>query len=372
MDGAVLESMLPYFQHQYANPASQTHLSGRSAARSVESARKLVADLLGADPEEIYFTSGATESINIALRGYTGRHKTKGDHIITWATEHSAVIETLQSLAADGTEVSTLPVRRDGTPDISALEGVINDRTILIVCMAANNETGVISPLSEISHIADRYKIPVFSDATQAIGKIPFRFRTNGIDMASFSAHKFHGPKGVGGLYVSRRSPRINLDPITFGGGHEKGLRPGTLNVPGIMGMAKALEISESTMWETMSGMSARRTKLEQGIESLGDVHINGSVKDRLPNTTNLMIRGVKSERLITALPQLDFAVGSACTSAIQKPSHVLKSMGLNDQECESSIRLSIGRSTTDHEIETTVSLFKNAITEIRNSTSTY
>lgn len=370
MDDKVLESMMPYFLESYANPASHTHLSGRAAARAVESARRSVADNLGADPEEIIFTSGATESINMALRGVAELNRKKGDHIITWATEHNAVLETIEHLRQVGYKVTLLPAGRDGIPDTEALKREINESTILIVCMAANNETGVISPVTEIAEIAEDHGIIYFCDATQAIGKIPFRFRTNGVHIGSFSAHKFHGPKGVGGLYVSRRSPRVAIKPISFGGGHERGFRPGTLNVPGIIGMSKALELAEDSIWEEMSRISAMRTRLEQGIGTSGNVHINGSVKDRLPNTSNLMIRGVKNERLITSLPELDFAIGSACTSVIPRPSHVLKSMGMTDEECDSSVRLSISRYTSDREIESAIVLFNDAISGLRNTTS--
>ncbi len=366
VDQRVLESMLPWFTVNFGNAASKTHMAGREAAHAIARSREKLAMGVGAEPGEIIFTSGATESVNMALTGMAEAYRSKGNHIITWATEHKAVIETLTHLESEGFRISILPVSRNGAPDLEKLKSIISGDTIFVALMAANNETGYINPVKEVADIVHRANSILFCDATQAIGKIRFDVNELNIDAACISAHKFYGPKGVGALYLRRKDPRVALKPIMFGGGHEKGIRPGTQNVPGIVGMAHAMELCLSEQWDDSARMSKQRTTLEQMLESCGGIHINGDVRDRLPNTTSLKIAGVHNEQLMTAIPELCISSGSACTSELPQPSHVLKAMGLSDAECKNSIRISLGRSTTDTEIEIAVTKLKQAIESLR------
>jgi cysteine desulfurase len=367
LDPLVLASILPIYESGYGNSSSTTHLRGRAAARRIEEARQQTCSAIGAGLEEITFTSGATESINIALTGIYLAYQSKGRHIITWQTEHPAVLETLNNLEVKGASVTYLPVSRNGMPDLTELDNNITDQTIMVVMMAANNETGTINPLKEVADIAHRKDVIVFCDATQAIGKIKFDVNESGVDAASFSAHKFYGPQGTGALYLRRKNPRVVVKPLMFGGSQEKGIRPGTMNVPGVVGMGAAIQLAEKNLWDESARISKLRTLLEQGIMNCGEVTVNGNMKDRLPNTTNLLIRGVNNNKLMVACPHTEFSAGSACTSVHPKPSHVLDAMKLSDEECKSSVRFSLGRFTTEEEILHTIEKISSAISSIRN-----
>ena len=366
LDPVVLEAMIPYFTENFGNASSQTHQAGRICAAKVEDARALIAEAIGAEPNELIFTSGSTESINIALTGIYQAYKSKGNHIITWQTEHNAVLETLNNLESLGAEITRLPVFRDGMPDISFLRSSIRNDTILVVCMTANNETGVLNPIEEIADITHSKNAILFSDATQSIGKVKFDVNDCGVDAVSISAHKFYGPKGVGALYLRRKKPRVKIKPLTYGGGQENGLRPGTLNVAGIIGMAKAIELAVDNLWDQSANQSRLRTLLEQGLEQNSGIHINGNIRNRLPNTSNILFSGVKNEKLIMAVPQIQFAVGSACTSVLPRPSHVLRSMGLDELSCNSSVRFSLGKTTTQKEIMSIIEILNAAVNSLR------
>jgi cysteine desulfurase len=365
VDQRVLDAMLPYFNIHFGNAASKTHAHGWLAADAVEQARQQVADLINAEKDEIVFTSGTTEAINIALKGVWENHKSKRNHIVTVKTEHKAVLDVCDYLSTQGATVSYLSVNREGIIDLHELQNIITDKTILVCVMIANNETGVIQPISEIAKLAHEKGAFFFTDATQATGKITIDV-TDGIDLMCLSGHKFYGPKGVGALYVRRKNPRVNLATIVHGGGHEKNLRAGTLNVPAIVGMGKAAEFAKTELWETGAQISKQRTKLEQYLLDAGNVYINGSTKNRLPNTTNLLITNVKADKLTAAVPLVSMAMGSACTSAAAEPSHVLKAMGLTDEEVFSSVRISVGKYTTDEEIDFAIEKITAAIKLLR------
>jgi cysteine desulfurase len=352
VDEFVLQDMLPFFSIQFANASSKTHFAGRMVSEAVERARNQTAHFLGAENGEIVFTSGSTESINLAIRGAAENYKSKGNHIITWQTEHKAVIDTCHYLENNGFQITRLSVDREGLPDLQDLEKAITTETILIAVMLANNETGVIMPVEQISKIAHDHNCIVFCDATQAAGKIRIDVNELHVDLLCISAHKMHGPKGTGVLFVRRKNPRVSIKPILFGGGHENGLRAGTLNVPGIVGLGKACEVANETMWEDSSRISKLRTSFEQIIITNVTGYVNGSIKHRLPNTTNICFPGIKSSSFITALPHLALATGSACTSALTSPSHVLIAMGLNETDALSSIRFSFGKFNTEEEIK--------------------
>lgn len=362
VDREVLEAMMPWFSEHFANAASRSHLPGRKAGEAVERARESLARFIGASAQEIVFTSGSTESINLGIKGTAEIRKSIGNHIITWSTEHKAVLDTCKRLEQSGFSISILPVGRDGLPDLKLLEQTITDQTILVAMMMVNNETGVIMPVSEAAAITHSKKAIFFSDATQAAGKIPINVNDAGIDMLCLSAHKMYGPKGTGLLYVRRKNPRVTLRPLLDGGGHENGLRPGTLNVPGIIGMQKAAELSGENYWEETARISALRTMLEQRLTEGGRAFVNGSIRHRVCNTTNLCFPEIKASELITRLPQLAFSTGSACSSALPSPSHVLLAMGLSEAEAYASVRLSLGRMTTGAEIERTVEVFGGLI----------
>lgn len=362
VDREVLEAMMPWFSQHFANAASRSHLPGRKAGEAVEHARESLARFIGASAQEIVFTSGSTESINLALKGAAEIRKNIGNHIITWTTEHKAVLDTCKRLEQSGFSISILPVGRDGLPDLDLLQQTMTDQTILVVMMMVNNETGVIMPVSQAAAIAHSKNALFFSDATQATGKIPVNVNGSGIDMLCLSAHKMYGPKGTGLLYLRRKNPRVTLSPLFDGGGHENGLRPGTLNVPGIIGMQKAAELIEENHWEETAHISSLRTLLEQQLTEKGRAFVNGSIRHRVCNTTNLCFPGIKASELITRLPQLAFSTGSACSSALPSPSHVLLAMGLSESEAYASVRLSLGRMTTEEEIESTAKEFGRLI----------
>lgn len=350
VDPQVLEVMLPYFSTHFGNASSRTHAYGWVAGQAVSDAREQVAALIGCEPQEIVFTSGATESVNLAIKGVFSRYASKGRHIITVATEHKAVLDTCAALETAGAEITVLPVNREGLVDPQELTRSIRPDTILVAVMMANNETGVIQPVAELAEIAHAHGAVFFSDTTQAAGKIRLDVQDSGIDLCCLSAHKIYGPKGVGALYVRRKNPRVSLDPLIHGGGHERGLRSGTLNVPGIVGLGAAAKLAAASYWDEGQHLSVIRTKLEQQIQDCGDVFINGSIRDRLPNTSNLTLTGIRAERMIAALPELAFSAGSACTSAEPAPSHVLRAMGLSEEAAYASIRISLGRGITEEQ----------------------
>lgn len=366
VDKRVLETMLPYFSERFGNAASKTHAAGWTASRAVDEARQQVADLISCDAQEIIFTSGATESINLAIKGVYQAYASKGKHIITFATEHKAVLDTCEYLQTIGAEVDYLPVSQEGLPDLQLLEKSIRPDTILVSAMFANNETGVVFPIKEIADIVHAKKSIFFCDATQAVGKTMVDVNDEGIDLMCISAHKFYGPKGVGALYVRRKNPRVSLIPLIHGGGHERGLRSGTLNVAGIVGLGKACAIAADEMWNDAERLSKLRTLLEQSLLDLGNVFVNGTIRHRLAHVTNLAISGIKAERLIAQLPNIAMAMGSACTSALPEPSHVLKAMG-REKLADSSVRFSLGKYTTEEEIKTSVQEISEAIKKLRS-----
>ncbi len=366
LDERVLEAMLPFFREVYGNAASSTHAYGWQAAEAVKIAREQVAGLIGATPEEIVFTSGATESDNLALKGVAEAYASKGDHIITVATEHKAVLDTCHWLEKTGRRVTYLRVDSNGLIDLTELEAAIGPETVLVSVMLANNETGVIQDLAAISAIVHARGSLLMSDATQAVGKIPVDVNALGIDLLALSAHKLHGPKGVGALYVRRRGPRVALAPQLHGGGHERGHRSGTLNVPGIVGVGRACEIAGLGLDAHGAQMAALRDRLEAGMLALGGVHRNGHAERRLPNTSNLSLDGVEAEALLNAMPGIAVATGSACTSALMAPSHVLQAMGVVDSAAFASIRFSLGRMTTLEEVEVAVAEVRRGVMNLR------
>jgi cysteine desulfurase len=351
-DPRVVEAMLPYFTQDFGNAASKSHAYGWVAEEAVTIAREQLAALIGAESSEIIFTSGATESVNIALRGMYEMHQVRGKHLITSSVEHKAVLDTCAFLETIGAEVTVLPVDIGGRVDPAVLEAAIRPDTILISIMYANNETGVIMPVKEIGAIAKKHNIIFFSDATQAVGKIPVNVLDDGIDMLCCSAHKLYGPKGVGALYVRRKDPRVRLNPLQYGGGHEKGLRSGTLNVPGIVGLGKAAVLAREKMKEEAERISLLRNRLLDGILAIPGTSLNSAREHLLPNTCNISFDGMASQVLIAKLNKhMAISSGSACTSATLEPSYVLAAMGLGDERAGQSLRFSLGRYTTLEEI---------------------
>jgi cysteine desulfurase len=350
VDERVLQKMLPYFSQKFGNPASKTHAAGWIADEAVKHARKHVADFIGAVEQEIIFTSGATEAINLAIKGVFEAYKNKSNHIIAAKTEHKAVLDTLENLEKKGADITLLNVDKNGLIDLNELEKSINEKTILVCVMLANNETGLIQPIKEIAKTVHNKNCIFFCDATQAIGKIPVNVNEYGIDLMCISAHKFYGPKGIGALYVRRKNPRVSLIAQIDGGGHERGLRSGTLNVPGIVGLGEACSICNFKEYEKIKLL---RDELEKRILQLENIHINSKDCPRLPNTSNITIKGIKAEQLISKIPDIAIATGSACTSALARPSHVLSAIGQSAEDAYGSIRISIGKYTTQEEIIT-------------------
>jgi cysteine desulfurase len=367
VDLKVLEAMLPYFTQHFGNAASRSHAYGWEAEEAVDYARGQVAKLINSEPKEIIFTSGATESDNLAIKGVFESYASKGNHIITCVTEHKAVLDTCKHVEKLGAEVTYLPVQSDGLIDLKELETAIKPTTVLIAIMYANNETGVIQPVKEISAIAKRKGVLFFSDATQAVGKIPVNVIEDGIDLMAFSAHKIYGPKGVGALYVRRKNPRVRIIAQMDGGGHEKGMRSGTLNVPGIVGLGQACEICRLNMNEDAKRIKILRDKLENDLLQLEETQLNGNKENRLPHVLNISFKYVESEGLILACNKnIAVSSGSACTSASIEPSHVLKAMGLDDDLAHSTLRFSLGRFTTEEEIDYAIEQVKNTVTQLR------
>jgi len=351
-DPQVLEAMLPWFTQQFGNAASKTHAYGWVAEEAVTIGREQVAHLLKADASEIVFTSGATEAVNLAIQGVFHTYHTKGRHIITWQTEHKAVLDTCAAQEKQGAEVSYLPVNSEGLPDLDLLARSIRPDTVLIAAMYANNETGVVYPIQQIGALAKEKQVLFFTDATQAAGKLPMDVQADGIDLLALSAHKLYGPKGVGALYVRRKNPRVKLKPLLYGGGHEKGLRSGTLNVPGIVGLGKACALAGQLLHSETERLAALRNQLLDGLLETGSCSLNGNRSALLPHVANLSFSIPAANQLIIRLqPKLALSSGSACSSALAEPSHVLKAMGCSDGAAAGSIRFSLGRFTTEEDI---------------------
>ncbi|MCZ2356949.1 MAG: IscS subfamily cysteine desulfurase [Bacteroidia bacterium] len=367
VDDRVLEAMLPYFTQKYGNSASRNHVFGWEAEDAVDYARTQVAKLIGADEKEIIFTSGATEANNLAIKGVADMYAKKGDHIITVITEHKSVLDTCYRLEKQGKKITFLPVKPDGLIDLDTLKAAITPKTILISVMFANNEIGVIQPIAEIAAIARSHGILFHTDATQAAGKIPVDVEALKIDLLSYSAHKIYGPKGVGALYVRRKNPRVKVTAQIDGGGHERGMRSGTLNVPGIVGFGKAAEICHADMESEMVRLAELRDYLDQNLTQIEASCINGNPKHRLPGVTNISFKFVEGEGLLMGIKDIAVSSGSACTSASLEPSYVLKSLGLSDEIAHSSIRFGIGRFNTKEEIEVTIEKVKQAVTQLRS-----
>lgn len=367
VDKRVLEVMLPYFTENFGNASSRTHSFGWLAEDAVKIARQQVAELINCLEQEIVFTSGSTEAINFAIKGVWENYQFKGKHIVTVKTEHKAVLDCCAFLEKRGAKITYLSVDREGLIDLDELKSALSSETILVAVMYANNETGVIQPIKKIADLVHANNSILLCDATQAVGKITIDVEEEHIDLMCVSAHKMYGPKGVGALYVRRKGPRVSLFPQMHGGGHERGLRSGTLNVTGIVGLGKACELAKEEMWEDAIRISKLRTKLEQLLCETENVFINGSTKHRLFNTTNITFQGIRSESLINKIPNIAVALGSACTSALAQPSHVLKAMGLNDDDSFSSIRFSLGKYTTEAEINEAISLFRKLLMELKN-----
>lgn len=366
-DPAVVEAMLPYFTQHFGNAASRSHSFGWSAQEAVEFAREQVAQLIGAEPKEIIFTSGATEGDNLAIKGVFEMYGAKGNHIITVNTEHKAVLDTCRHLEKIGGDVTYLQVKPDGLVDLAELEAAIRPQTILIAVMYANNETGVIQPVKEIGALAKKHGILFFSDIVQAAGKISVDVKRDGIDLAAFTAHKMYGPKGVGALYVRRKNPRVKITAQMDGGGHEKGMRSGTLNVPGIVGFGKAAELARLQMQQEAGRLSFLRDKLEAALLKMEETFVNGSRRHRLPHVTNLSFKTVESEGLMMGFHKnIAVSSGSACTSASIEPSYVLKALGLSDELAHSSIRFGLGRFTSEEEIDYTIEQVTNSVLKLR------
>lgn len=362
-DQQVLEAMWPWFSNRFGNAASKTHRYGWEAEEAVTIGREQVAQLLKADASEIIFTSGATEAINLALQGVFRTYTNKGRHIITWQTEHKAVLDTCAALEKQGAEISYLSVNKDGLPDLDLLAQSIRPDTILIAGMFANNETGVLFPIREIGALAKEKQALFFCDATQAVGKVPVDVQADGIDLLALSAHKLYGPKGVGALYVRRKNPRVKLTPLQYGGAHEKGLRSGTLNVPGIVGLGKACALAAALLPTEAERVAALRNQLLDGLLATGCCTLNGNRSFLLPHVANLSFHLPAANQMIGRLnQQLALSSGSACSSALAEPSHVLKAMGVSDEAATGSIRFSLGRFTTEEEIAFAVETVKKVL----------
>jgi cysteine desulfurase len=368
VDPRVFEAMLPYFREKFGNAASRNHRFGWEAEEGVETARRQVAELIGANPREIVFTSGATESNNLALKGAAERYASRGNHIVTTAIEHKAVLDTCKRLEKQGFQVTYLPVERDGRISLERLRAALSERTILISIIYANNEIGTIQPIAEAAGIAQERKIIFHTDAAQAVGKVPVNVEKDRVDLLSISAHKIYGPKGAGALYVRRKNPRVELVPQMHGGGHERGMRSGTLNVPGIAGLGKACEICRQEMPREAVRLAALRDRLKEGLLSrLDGCYINGSVEHRLPNNLNISFAGVDGEALLMGLDDVAVSSGSACTSATPEPSYVLRALGVPEELARSSLRFGLGRFNTEEEVEYTIRRVAELVGRLRH-----
>ena len=367
-DPRVVEAMIPYFTNSFGNAASRNHSFGWQAEEAVDYAREQVAKLIGADPKEIIFTSGATEGDNLGIKGVFEMYASKGNLIITCNIEHKAVLDTCRHLEKEGAEVTYLNVKPNGLIDLAELEAAIKPTTILIAIMYANNEIGTIMPMREISAIARKHGVLVFSDGVQAVGKIPVDVNKDGIDLMAFTAHKMYGPKGVGALYVRRKNPRVKVTAQIDGGGHERGMRSGTLNVPGIVGFGKACEICMNEMEADTARIIKMRDKLEQSLLKVEESYLNGDKEHRLPHVSNISFKYVEGEGLMMGFNKnIALSSGSACTSASLEPSYVLKALGLGDDLAHSSLRFGLGRYTTDEQIDYTIEQVTNTVNKLRD-----
>ncbi|TLY38629.1 MAG: IscS subfamily cysteine desulfurase [Nitrospirae bacterium] len=373
MDPRVLEAMLPYFIEKFGNAASRNHQFGWEAEEAVEAARAQIAKLVHCDAKELVFTSGATESDNLALRGVVEMYKDKGNHVITCMTEHRAVLDTCKALEKRGIAVTSLPVEKDGRVKPEEVRNAITDKTILISVMLANNEIGTIHPIAEIGKIAKEKGILFHCDATQGVGKIPVDVNQLGVDLMSFTAHKIYGPKGVGALYVRKKGPRVRLVPMIDGGGHERGMRSGTLPVPLIVGFGKACELCDQEMPAESKRIAAMRDRLQaQIMGALDECYLNGHPTERLPHNLNISFAYVEGEALLMGVKEIALSSGSACTSATLEPSYVLRALGVGSDLAHSSIRFGLGRFTTDEEVDYTAKRMVAAVTRLREMSPLY
>ncbi|HCC59512.1 MAG TPA: IscS subfamily cysteine desulfurase [Solibacterales bacterium] len=373
MDPRVLDAMLPYFTEIFGNPASRNHSFGWEAEKAVEAARKQIADLIGATSKEIIFTSGATESNNLAIKGVAEMYAEKGNHIITAATEHKAVLDTCKKLEKHGCRVTYLPLQSNGLIDLDMLRQAITDKTILVSIMYANNEIGVLQPIAEIGRICKERGVLFHSDGVQAVGKVPVNVIADNIDLLSLTGHKIYGPKGCGALYVRRKGPRVQITAQIDGGGHERGMRSGTLNVPNIVGLGAACAIAQKEMAEESKRVKFLRDKLKTTLESeLDEVYINGSMEHRLPNNLNMSFAYVEGESLLMGINDIAVSSGSACTSATLEPSYVLKALGMGDDLAHSSIRFGIGRFNTEEEIDYVAERMVTVVRKLRDLSPLY
>ena len=373
MDPRVFEAMRPYFTDIFGNAASRNHSFGWQAEEAVEKARKQIADLIGATPKEIIFTSGATESNNLAIKGVAEMYAEKGNHIITCATEHKAILDTCKHLEKEGLRVTYLAVQTNGLVDLDALRAAITDKTILVTLMYANNEIGVVQPVAEIGKIVKERGALFHTDGVQAVGKIPVNVIKDNIDLLSFTGHKIYGPKGCGALYVRRKSPRVQVTAQMDGGGHERGMRSGTLNVPGIVGLGEACAICQKEMPEESRRMAFLRDKLRSKLEAeLDEVYINGTMESRLPNNLNISFAYVEGESLLMGINDIAVSSGSACTSATLEPSYVLKALGAGDDLAHSSIRFGLGRFNTEAEVDYVAAKVIDVVNKLRELSPLY
>ena len=366
VDPRVVDAMSPYFTETFGNAASRNHAFGWRAEEAVGSARGQIAGLIGAVSREIVFTSGATESNNLAIKGVAEMNAERGNHIVTCATEHRAVLDTCRRLEKQGYRVSYMPVRRDGLVDPEAVRRALSGKTILMSIMYANNEIGVIQPIAAIGQMARDHGVLLHVDAAQAVGKIPLDVERDQIDLMSFTAHKMYGPKGIGALYV-RRKPRLRLSPQMDGGGHERGMRSGTLNVPGIVGFGRACELCQAELNEEADRLGLLRDKLKDGIlNRIADVSINGSLEHRLPHNLNVSFAHVDGESLLMGLNNIAVSSGSACTTDLPEPSHVLQALGVKNELAHSSIRFGLGRFNTEEEIDYAIDTVAEVVSRLR------
>jgi cysteine desulfurase len=373
VDPRVLQEMLPYFQEKFGNAASRNHAFGWAGEEGVETARERIAKLIGATSKEIIFTSGATESDNLAIKGVAEMYKQKGNHIITAVTEHKAVLDTCKRLEKYGYRVTYLPVQKNGLIDLEDLKRAMDDKTILVSIMFANNEIGVIQPVEQIGKLCRERGVIFHTDAVQAIGKVPVDVNKQNIDVMSITAHKLYGPKGVGALYVRRKNPRVQISPIIDGGGHERGMRSGTLNVPGIVGLGKACALASEEMATESAHLAALRDRLKDSIMSrLDEVYINGTMEHRLPGNLNISFAYVEGESLLMGINDIAVSSGSACTSATLEPSYVLKALGTGDDLAHSSIRFGIGRFNTEAEVDYVADRVVETVTRLRELSPLY
>ncbi len=371
VDPRVLDAMVPYFTQTFGNAASRNHRFGWEAEAAVESARKQIAQLINANAEEIIFTSGATESDNLAIKGVAWTYREKGNHIITLPTEHPAVLDTCKRLGKEGFKVTYVPVGSDGLVDLDDFKAAMSDRTVLVTIMAAHNEIGVLQPIAEIGQLCHERGIVFHTDGVQAVGKVPIDVQVMNIDIMSISAHKIYGPKGVGAIYVRRKKPTVQLTPLIDGGGHERGMRPGTLNVPGIVGLGKACDICRQEMPEESKRLRALRDRLKDGIFSrLDEVFINGSMEHRLPHNLNVSFAYVEGESLLMGINDIAVSLGSACTSATPEPSYVLKALGVSEDLAHTSIRFGLGRFNTEEEVNYAVERVTETVKRLRDVSS--